>query len=85
MRIGAGLIQQHVAVGKALHDGGNRREETLSLVGPFPIGGGGIMFDPVEFEFPHDVRGAVAVMLVEIQDAHAPHAPLPLCAVPGRR
>ena len=83
MRIGTGLVEEQVAIREAPQDRRDPLEERSCLVRPVPPGPGRIVLDPVQAELADDVAGAIAVVLVEIEDADPAH-PLLLAQDPRR-
>ena len=75
VRVGTCLVQQKIAAGKARHALRYLREKALGLISAIPFRCGRIMRHPVELQAADDVGRAVAVMLVEIEDADAQARP----------
>ena len=71
MRVGAGLIRDHVAVFHVGHQARDEGKETLGLRRKSVLPAGGKMADPGYTHTIDDVVGAVAVVPVKVQNADA--------------
>ena len=71
VRIGASLVQQDIAIGEASDLIGDASDELGGLILALLLLPCGVVRDPIGLQIAEDLRRAVAVVHVVIEDAHA--------------